>query len=184
MKFEEMLLKRESCRAYQDRAVSREDLLKICEAGRLTPSGCNAQPWKFMIVDESEARAKMCDALTVEGGKTGAPWGKSCPAFIALVEQKADVKPLVLDYYKDSQVFAQGDIGMACMNMCYQAMELGLSTCVIGLNDQQKMESSFGIPEGARVRMVLAIGYSAEKNTMRPKIRKSLDEIVCINKWS
>ena len=45
MKFEEMLLKRESCRAYADKPVSREDLLKICDAGRLSPSGCNAQPW-------------------------------------------------------------------------------------------------------------------------------------------
>ncbi|MBR6738096.1 MAG: nitroreductase family protein, partial [Oscillospiraceae bacterium] len=66
MKFEEMVLRRESCRAYQNKSVSREDLMKICEAGRLSPSGCNAQPWKFIVVDEPEAKAKLCDALVVE----------------------------------------------------------------------------------------------------------------------
>lgn len=65
MTFEEMLEKRESCRAYSDRPVSREDLMKLVEAGRLTPSACNAQPWKFIVVDDPEARKKLCDALAV-----------------------------------------------------------------------------------------------------------------------
>ena len=55
MTFQEMLEKRESCRAYADRPVSREDLMELIEAGRLSPSGCNAQPWKFIVVDEPEA---------------------------------------------------------------------------------------------------------------------------------
>ena len=183
MKFEEMLLKRESCRAYSERSVSRADLVKICEAGRLAPSGCNAQPWKFIVVDEPEAREKLCDALVVEGGATGAPWRHQCSAFIVLVEQKAEVKPIVLEYYKNTQVFAQGDIGGACLNMCYQAMDLGLSTCIIGLNDQKKMEAAFNIPEGSAVRLVLAVGYPAVEKEPRPKIRKPMEEVVCFNKW-
>ena len=42
MTFQEMLKKRESCRAFADRPVSKEDLMKLVEAGRLSPSGCNA----------------------------------------------------------------------------------------------------------------------------------------------
>jgi len=184
MTFYDVLLKRESCRAYQPgRTVSREMLVKICEAGRLSPSGCNAQPWKFIVVDEADAKEKLCDALVVEGGKTGAPWSVNCSAFIILVEQKAKLMPAAIEHYKDSQRFAQGDIGMACMNMCYQAMELGLSTCVIGLNDQKKMEAAFGIPEGDEVRLVLAMGYSAEKETGRPKARKAFEDVVCFNSW-
>ena len=183
MTFMELVAARESCRAYQDKPVSREDLTKIVEAARLAPSGCNAQPWKFLIVDEPEAKAKMCDALVVEGGGTGCPWRDQVPAFIAIVEQEANVAPVVLDYYKDSQRFAQGDIGMAVLNMCYEAVDLGLATCILGLNDQKKMEQYFGIPEGHVVRMVLAVGYSAEKNTMRPKARKPLEEVCSFNQW-
>ena len=54
--------------------MSREDLLKICDAGRLSPSGCNAQPWKFIVVDEVQAKSRLCEALVLENGKTGAPW--------------------------------------------------------------------------------------------------------------
>ncbi len=183
MKFEEMLLKRESCRAYQDKPVAREDLIKICEAGRLTPSGCNSQPWKFMVVDEAEAKAKLCDALVLEGGVTGAPWRESCPAFIVFVEQKANVMPGVLAVYNDSQRFAQGDIGMASLNMCYQAMELGLSTCILGMLDQKKMENLFGIPEGETVRLALAVGYAKEEKAPRKKVRKPFEEVVCFNEW-
>ena len=184
MKFEEMLLKRESCRAYRDTPVSRADLIAICEAGRLSPSACNSQPWKFLVVDEPEAKEKLCDGLVLENGKTGAPWREQCPAFIVLVEQTANVKPIVLNHYQDSQRFAQGDIGMAAMNMCYQAMVLGLSTCVIGMNDQKKMERNFGLGENDVVRLVLAVGYAAEEKPPRPKMRKAMEEVVCFNEWS
>ncbi len=86
MDFLTMMQTRKSCRAYQKKDVSREDLLKIVEAGRLSPSGCNAQPWKFIIVDEADALEKVRDALVVEDGMTGAPWRDQVPAFIILCE--------------------------------------------------------------------------------------------------
>ena len=183
MNFEEMLLKRESCRSYCNKPVSREDLIKICEAGRLTPSGCTAQPWKFMVVDEADAKAKLCDALLVEGNKTGAPWREECPAFIVLVEQKAKLMPAAIEYYQDSQRFAQGDIGMASLNMCYQAMELGLSTCILGMIDRKKIHTLFPIPEEQEVRLVLAVGYSKEEKEPRSKTRKPFEDVVCFNEW-
>lgn len=179
----ELIQARQSCRSYQAKPVAREDLIQIAEAGRLSPSACNSQPWKFIIVDEPDAKAKMCDALVVEDGGTGCPWRESAPAFIAIVEQPANVMPLVKNYYKDSQRFAQSDIGMAAMSMCYEAVQLGLSTCVLGLNDQKKMEQHFGIPEGHTVRMVLAVGYSAENPEPRAKVRKPLEEVCSFNQW-
>lgn len=184
MYFLEMMKKRESCRAYDSRPVAREDLIKIVEAGRLSPSACNAQPWKFVVVDEPEAKAKLCDALVLPNGKTAAQWRAQVPAFIILVEQEAKVMPLVIEYYGTSQRYAQGDIGMAAMNMCYEAMELGLSTCILGLNDQKKLEAAFGIPEGHECRMVLAVGYAAAEGEPREKIRKPLEEVCSFNGWN
>ena len=95
MSIMDMVYQRESCRSYQDKPVSRELLTKKVEAGRLAPSGCNAQPWKFLVIDEPEAKKKMCEALVVEGGATGCPCRDSVPAFIAQVEQHANVMPAV-----------------------------------------------------------------------------------------
>lgn len=179
----ELIQARESCRSYQDKPVSRDDLIQIVEAGRLSPSACNSQPWKFIVIDEPEAKAKLCDALVIEGGGTGCPWREQAPAFIAVVEQPANVMPIVKNYYKDSQRFAQGDLGMAAMSMCYEALQLGLSTCVLGLNDQKKMEQHFGIPEGRIVRMILAVGYPVEDTTPREKVRKPFEEVCSFNHW-
>ena len=183
MTFEEMLLRRESCRAFSDRPVSRDDLMKLVEAGRLSPSACNAQPWKFIIVDDPEAKKKLCDALVLDNGVTGVPFREQVPAFIIFVEQPAKVMRMVIDHYGDSQRFAQGDIGMAALNMCYQAMDLGLSTCMLGLNNQGKMEEAFGIPHGSEVRLVLAVGYSAKELPPRRKIRKSVEDVCSFNHW-
>lgn len=179
----ELIQTRQSCRSYLDKPVSREDLIQIVDAGRLSPSACNAQPWKFLIIDEPDAKAKLCDALVVEGGVTGCAWREKAPAFIAVVELPANVMPAVKEYYHDSQRFAQGDLGMAVMNMCYEAVQLGLSTCILGLNDQKKMEQYFGIPEGRTVRMILAVGYSAENAEPRAKVRKPLEEVCSFNHW-
>ena len=118
----------------------------------------------------------------VGNGVTGAPWRHQVSAFIIFVEQKAEVKQVVVDHYHDTQRFAQGDIGAACMNMCHEAFSLGLSTCVIGMNDQAKMEQYFGIPHGNEARLVLAIGYAAEEIPVK-KIRKPLEEICSFNRW-
>ncbi|MBR2625608.1 MAG: nitroreductase family protein [Lentisphaeria bacterium] len=183
MDFLEMMKQRRSCRSFDPaKSVSREDLLKIVEAGRLSPSGCNSQPWKFIVVDSPEAKEKLCDAIVVGNGMTGAPWRHQVPAFIIFVEQPAKVMPSVIEHYHDSQRFAPGDIGAACMNMCHEAFSLGLSTCMIGMNDQKKMEEYFGIPEGRTVRVVLAIGYAADDSPVN-KVRKPLDEVCSFNFW-
>lgn len=184
MDFLEIMKNRRSCRAYDpEKSVSREYLLKIVEAGRLSPSACNSQPWKFIVVDSPEAKEKLCDAIVLAGGVTGAPWREQVSAFIIFVEQTAKVKPIVIDHYHDSQRFAAGDIGAACMNMCHEAWSLGISTCIIGVNEQEKMEKYFGIPAGNDVRLVLAVGYSADVPATVNKVRKPLDEVCSFNHW-
>ena len=74
MDFLKMVETRESCRSFDGTPATREELIKIVEAGRLSPSGCNAQPWKFIIVDEEPALTRLRDALVLENGATGAGW--------------------------------------------------------------------------------------------------------------
>lgn len=183
MSFIEMMLKRESVRSYADKAVSREDLMKIVEAGRLSPSACNSQPWKFIVIDDEQAKEKLRDALVLENGKTSCPFRGDVPAFIVIVEQPAKLMPTAQEYYQNSQYFAHGDIGMAAMNMCYEAMDLGLSTCMIGMNNQAKMEQYFNIPEGQIVRLVLTVGYAAEDKEPRKKMRKAVEEVCSFNEF-
>ena len=181
MRFEELQARRESCRVYSSEKVSREALTHLVEVAHLSPSGCNSQPWHFIIVDEPEAHAAVVEAFD-DKGLTGCPWGDKVPAFIVICEEKAQLKPGVAEHY-GSQHFAQMDIGMAAMALCYEATSMGLGTCMIGTMNQEKLHKALGIPEERVVRLIITVGYPANKGEPRKKIRKDVSEVLSYNHW-
>lgn len=181
MDFEALQLARESCRVYSGKPVPREALTHLVDVARMCPSGCNAQPWRFIIVDEPEARAGLIEALD-DDGLTGCPWGDRVPNFIVICEDEAHLRPGVAEHY-GAQHFAQMDIGMAAMALCYEATSMGLGTCIIGTMNQKKMQTAFGIPENRVVRLIITVGYPAKPTAPRKKTRKALDEVVSYNHW-
>lgn len=62
MNFEKLQAARESCRIYSDKKVERDTLTHLVDVARMAPSGCNSQPWHFIIVDEPEAHTKVVEA--------------------------------------------------------------------------------------------------------------------------
>ena len=46
-------------RAYQDKPISAEIVARIVEAGRLTGSSMNRQPWHFIVVQNKETLSKI-----------------------------------------------------------------------------------------------------------------------------
>ncbi len=181
MEFQELLTRRESCRVYQNKSVPRETLEQLVRAACQSPSGCNAQPCRFLIVDEAEAKEKLVAALD-DDGLSGCPWGDTVPAFVVLCEQKATLKPMVAERY-DSQKFAQMDIGMAAMTLCYAATDLGLGSCMIGTFHEQRLKAALGIPEEIRVRLIITLGYDGVGHPPRRKIRKPFEEACGYNHW-
>ena len=181
MDWKELLGKRESCRVYQDRPVPRETLDALVEAACQSPSGCNAQPWRFLIVDEPQAKERLVEALD-DDGLTGCPWGNTVPAFIVICECKATLKPQVEARY-DSQKFAQMDIGMAAMTLCYAATDMGLGSCMIGTFHDKKLRAALEIPDGAKPRLIITVGYDGVGHPPRAKIRKPMEEVRGHNHW-
>ena len=62
----EVIQKRYSCRAYQDKPVEQEKLDKIFEAARQAPSAKNLQDWRFVVVTDKGRRQQVA-------GCTGQP---------------------------------------------------------------------------------------------------------------
>ena len=63
---------RRSIRDYSDEPVSEEDMRMILEAGRLAPSGENAQPWRFIVVRDPDTRERL-GAVARGGSAVGLP---------------------------------------------------------------------------------------------------------------
>src|SRR5512137_319134 len=60
----ELILRRQSDRQYSDKPIEAEKLDRIIEAGRMAPSACNAQPWKFVVVTDPSLMQKVSEAAT------------------------------------------------------------------------------------------------------------------------
>ena len=62
----DLINSRQSDRKYSDKPVEKEKLERIIEAGRMAPSACNAQPWKFIVVTDPELVLKIADAASAK----------------------------------------------------------------------------------------------------------------------
>ena len=93
------------------------------------------------------------------------------------VKQAKSETTETIETVKNSQKWAENDIGLSVAHYCLQAAELGLGTCIIGMVEEDKVREYFGIED--KVRLVIATGYSADESP-RNKVRKSktmLDEM-------
>ena len=109
MNFNELVEKRESCRAYTGAPVKREDLDTIVHAGRMAPSAKNTQPWKFYVVS-GEKLEDMAEAVKVMGFNK---FVDNAGAFIAIVADKSTTLDKMMKTVT-SRDFVENDIGIHC----------------------------------------------------------------------
>jgi nitroreductase len=170
--FLDLCEKRQSCRKFADKPVEHDKLVKCVQAARLAPSGCNSQPWSFIVVEKSDI-AKAVLACGQPGGMNA--YLNDAKAVILVLEEYAKLMPTLRDRL-DSQYFAKSDIGAAMEHICLEAEDQGLGSLIVGLFDRTKIREILGLPETARIAGFIAIGYSDDP--LREKTRKSLDAIV------
>ncbi|MDR1395269.1 MAG: nitroreductase family protein [Deltaproteobacteria bacterium] len=170
--FLELAARRQSCRDFSSKKVEHEKLVKCAEAARLAPSGCNAQPWKFVIVEDPAVAAEVAKCTEQMGVNK---YLAKATAFAVFLEEHAKLMPKLAAMI-DSQYFAKGDLGGAALSFCLEAESLGLATCMAGLYDRPKLCELLDLPPGQRFFLVIAVGYAA-KDEVRPKIRKPLSEV-------
>ena len=173
----ELIKYRQSDRAYLSTPIEKEKLERILEAGRLAPSACNAQPWKFIVVDNVELKNKIADCTSskVLGMNH---FTKQAPVHIVIVEEKANFTSNAGSLIKNKQ-FPLIDIGITAEHICLQAAAEGLGSCMLGWFDEKKVKALLHIPKSKRVPLIITLGYP-EKET-REKRRKNTSDIVSYN---
>ena len=170
--FFELDQKRESCRRYAQRPVEREKIAVCLKAAGFAPSACNSQPWHYTVTDDPKLTAQIAKAVQGIGLNK---FAEQVPAFAVVTEGKAKLLDRI-EERKDSQTYAQIDIGLSVAHFVLAAAEQGLGTCILGWYDEETLKGILHIPAERKVRLVLCVGYPADE-TPRRKIRKPLDEI-------
>ena len=174
MSFKDLMLKRESCRSYDpERIPEKEQLLRIIDTAMLSPSACNSQPWKFYVVNSRELAPKLGECF---GGMGLNRHAMECPAFIIICEETSRLSRRVSERYA-RQHFAQMDIGIVTHALCLAAVEEGLSTCIMGWMNEEKIKELLNIGEDLKIRLALSVGYAAS-HEIRIKNRKNIEETV------
>ena len=172
--FMDLCLCRQTCRKFNpDKPVEHEKLVKCVEAACLAPSGCNAQPWKFIVVESPDKVAQVAETPQQMGMNL---YAADARAFIVVLEQHAVLMP-ALRVVLDSQYFAKGDCGAAVAHICLEAEDQGLGTCIFGMYDRPKLCEILNLSTDTRFAGVIAVGYP-ESAEVRKKMRKPMEEAV------
>ena len=178
--FNHLVTNRQSVRAYTNQPVDKEQLERILESARLAPSACNAQPWKFIVVDNPEIKNKLAD--TTSSKVLGINhFTKQAPVHIVVVMEGANFNSNFGSLVKRKH-FPLIDIGIAAEHICLAATAEGLGSCMIGWFDETAVKKLLNIPKSKRPVLIITLGHP-EKTEIREKKRKIIDEVICFNKY-
>jgi nitroreductase len=198
---------RRSIREWTEEPISDPDLAMILEAGRLAPSGENAQPWRFIIVKDAETRKKL-GALA--GGGSNRRFtaefvtqqmqerfsnlqdeAKKKAAFEKLTSGQVSAflanAPLNIVVCGKKDVWDMPlDTSAAMENMLLMVTALGLGACwviapCIDIRDEERVKALLNIPEGFKAVSVISIGRPTRPH--RPRPRLPINQIVFSEKW-
>jgi len=173
MSVKEIITKRRSIRKYQEKKVPNVLIKELIDAARLAPSGNNAQPARYFIVQDEKIKQKLkknkvfkqefvykAPVIIVCCGNPGAyPKEKLEPGF-------DDPFP----------IRAVRDVSIAAQNLVLRATELGMGTCYIGWRHKGRIKKTLGIPKNYVVPFVITLGYPAESPKVR--LRKNIKDFL------
>ncbi len=179
VKILELINSRQSDRKYSDKKIEKDKLDRIIEAGRMAPSACNAQPWKFIIVTEPGLLLKIADAASAKLiGMNG--FVSQAPVLLVVIREEPNITSKIGGTIKNKD-YSLIDIGIASENICLQAKAEGIGSCMIGWFDEKLVRKILDIPKAKRVELIITLGYSLSDE--REKKRKPAEVTVSYNKY-
>jgi nitroreductase len=147
----------QAVRQFQDRPVPDDVLRRVLEAGRLTASGMNAQPWHFIMIEDPETLRRL-GALAKSG-----LYIASAPVAIAVAVNRTRL--------------AVSDASRAIHAMLLTAWADRVGGNWVGFGGLDEAKALLGIPEQLDLLAILPLGYPAAAVGRGKKERKPLAEI-------
>jgi nitroreductase len=156
----ELIKQNRSCRRfYQDHRIDPETLKGLVDLGRISASGANLQPLKYIICCDPEQNSKIFSCLAwaayLKDWK-GPEEGEQPSAYIIVMNDT--------DISNDPGC----DHGIACQSILLGAREKGLGGCMVASVNRQALRQHLGIEEQYKILLVVAIGKPKEEIVLEP----------------
>jgi putative NAD(P)H nitroreductase len=199
MDFFDLVKKRRACHHFEKNfQIPDEDLKQIIEIAGLTPSGYNAQPWKFVIVRQKSNIAQVaeiafsqkhianCSAVIFVLADSDFP--KSVEEILADWLKFGYIKKEELPAYRNSiakvrskeklQSMAMRSTMLCAMTVIFAAENLNYQTCpIMGFSNWQ-MREFLNLPENLEIALMIALGKSKNQDLIRLPRRSSEQNII------
>jgi len=156
----EKITSRRTIRKYTQKDIPEEVLSRCVDAARLSPSGANRQPLKYVIVDDQKLLAEVFSTLS---------WAGYLPDYQPSEEEMPRAHIVIL-LDKSIRKSSGHDAGIAAMSISMVAYDEGLGSCILGAVDREKLKKILNIPDSLEIVLVVALGYPAE-NPVVDKIK-------------
>ncbi len=150
-------------RSYKDTPVPDDVVRRIVEAGRLTGSGMNRQPWHFIVIRERETLRRL-GALASSG------------SYVAQA-------PLAIVVATDRSRFAVSDASRAIQSMLLAGWADGVGSNWVGFGGLESARALLDIPASLDVLAILPFGYPARAVGRGNKQRKPLGDVAHLEKY-
>ncbi len=146
-------------RFFQDQPISEDTLRGLVDLARLTPSGRNVQPLRYMLSWQPELNAQIFPTLAWAGYLTdwqGPEPGEQPAGYIVILGDKQITNNFGIDP------------GIVAQTMLLGAAEQGLGGCIIATVQRVRLAELLKIPERYEILLVLALGAPKEEVVVEP----------------
>jgi len=149
MTFKETISERYSCKRYESRQITKEQLDAILEAGRLAPTAKNLQEQHIYVAQSEEALAKIDECTPCRYG---------APTVLVVAFDKDNV----YTYPEGNRQSGVEDAAIVATHLMLGAKDAGVDSCWLNCVYIDKLHDMLGLPENEEILMLLDLGYAAE----------------------
>ena len=162
----DIIKRRRSVRRYTNEAVEEGKLRRLVEAAVWAPSAGNIQAWDIVIVQREDEVDRI---KAVSPGLLGNP-----KALMALCVNGR--KAYEKGGEKGRDVLALMDVAIAAQNICLEATELGLGSCIVKSFNQAAVAELLDLPAEFIPELLISLGYPEE--IPNPPRRRAAEEAI------
>lgn len=158
----ENLKGRRSIRKFTDQPVTMEDIEKIVEVARFSPSWKNTQTTRFTVIFDADVKAKIATEA-VMNFEFNTKTINRAPALVVVttVDKRSGYERDGSFSTSKGTHWQSFDAGIATQSFCLAANEFGLGTVILGIYDEDKVRELIGLDEKESVSALVPIGYPA-----------------------
>ena len=170
MKFQELIKKRYSVRAYKPDPVEDDKLARVLEAARIAPTAANRQAFRVIVIRTGDHKSDLRRIY-------GRDWFVQAPLVLCVCAVPSEAWVRKADGWNAAEV----DATIVMSHIVLAAAAEGLGTCWIAAFDPAAAREVLGIPPEVIPSAFTPLGYAAD--SALPKKRRPLVEIVHRDRW-